>query len=590
HVCWTIPAALLLGCLHWPLRTKRDAFKINVLIAIAVVSTIPWDSYLIRTKVWSYPPDRVLGPTIFAIPAEELFFFVIQTYITATWYSLISKPVIHATLVKKSKFWWTGSTAQIWSINAIVGFMIVRRGGPAAYMGLILLWAAPFLSFLSFMSYPHFSSMPMYVTWTSVLVPTAYLWLVDSLALSHGTWKIEDGTKLGFSLWGNFDVEEATFFLLTNMLIVYGLVAVDHACAIIDAFPKLFPEVRAYKTPPFMSLVKALLIPPARYPISELDNLKDAVTVLQRHSKSFHFASMFFPDSCRIWLLSLYAFARVTDDLVDDPVDAETAIANVKNLRQYIDHVYSPDYPNKPLATASLKGNFPATAHPALSLLPTLSLHLPKRSFHDLVDGYESDLKFLPIRDSSSRSSLIDSLPIKSEADLITYCRRVASSVGEMVAACTWISSDPSQVPRDKEEKRWILDRASDMGVALQLVNIARDIVADARNRRVYIPLEWFQSSDFHQRLLEDPSDTSLLPQLRETALRFVKLAWGYYESSQSALDKLPPECRHGSRIAIEVYLDIGREIERRGGDVRTRTVTSRWSKMRTVVKILYGL
>lgn len=285
-----------------------------------------------------------------------------------------------------------------------------------------------------------------------------------------------------------------------------------------------------------------------------------------------------------------YSFARVTDDLVDNPVDAEAAIENVKHIREYIDHVYSEASASKSTTTTSLQAKFPPSARPALSLLPNISRHLPKESFHDLVDGYDFDLKFLPIRASSSRSSLVDTLPIKSEADLVRYARRVASSVGEMVAACTWISSDPSEVPWDKEEKRWILDRASDMGVALQLINIARDIVADARNGRVYIPLDWSPSSDFHTRLLDDPSDPSLLPELRTTALRFVGLAWGYYERSRPALDKLPMECRNGSKIAIEVYLDIGREIERRGGDVRTRTVTSRWSKIRTVVKILYGI
>ena len=61
-----------------------------------MVYTIPWDAYLIYAKVWTYPPDAILGPTLFRIPIEELFFFVIQTYVTSLLYILVNKPTLFA--------------------------------------------------------------------------------------------------------------------------------------------------------------------------------------------------------------------------------------------------------------------------------------------------------------------------------------------------------------------------------------------------------------------------------------------------------------------------------------------------------------
>lgn len=65
-------------------------------IQVAVIYTIPWDAYLIYAKVWTYPPNAILGPTLLRIPAEELFFFVIQTYITSLLYILVNKSTFFA--------------------------------------------------------------------------------------------------------------------------------------------------------------------------------------------------------------------------------------------------------------------------------------------------------------------------------------------------------------------------------------------------------------------------------------------------------------------------------------------------------------
>lgn len=125
-------------------------------VQVAVVSTTPWDSYLIRTRIWSYPANAIVGPTLFQIPAEELFFFGIQTYITSLLYLLFSKPTFHPIYLcgEQSRFdgkqlqrWrWLGTVAGV--VLTVYGAFLVINRGKGTYLGLILLWAIPFVLLL----------------------------------------------------------------------------------------------------------------------------------------------------------------------------------------------------------------------------------------------------------------------------------------------------------------------------------------------------------------------------------------------------------------------------------------------------------
>ena len=166
HLYYTIPPGIALTLLYRPLFTALDAYRILCLITastrtrnsgaaanktqIAVVATIPWDSYLIRNNVWSYPRDAVLGPAWFSIPAEELFFFGIQTYNTSLLYLMVTKPVFHPILLKRE-----GAGLAVKRIGGgtilaaiAVGWSFVVERGTGFYMGLILVWAGPFVLLL----------------------------------------------------------------------------------------------------------------------------------------------------------------------------------------------------------------------------------------------------------------------------------------------------------------------------------------------------------------------------------------------------------------------------------------------------------
>ncbi|KAJ8606076.1 hypothetical protein MRB53_041231 [Persea americana] len=344
HLTYTIPPAILFSIIYYPLSTRLDLYKIIFLITIAVISTIPWDSYLIRTNIWSYPANVIIGPKLFDIPLEEVFFFVIQTYNTTLLYLLLSKPILHPIyLVKEtSKDNWKyvklgGQLALGITIKKAVDW--IRDNGERTYLGLILVWAVPFLLLLWSLAYQLLVNLPWTNTILPIAVPTIYLWIVDSLALQRGTWVISHGTKTGLHVpvFG-LEIEEAIFFLLTNCLIVFGLVAFDNAVAVLDAFPAHFPQAPELPSP--VQLIQALLLPAAAYDDDRILGLKEAVQTLQKKSRSFYLASGTFSGRLRVDLILLYSFCRIADDLVDDAKSTSEAREWIKKLKKFLELSY----------------------------------------------------------------------------------------------------------------------------------------------------------------------------------------------------------------------------------------------------------
>jgi 15-cis-phytoene synthase/lycopene beta-cyclase len=291
--------------LYRPFLNRIDLYKIAFLISIAVISTIPWDSYLIRRRVWTYPSYVIIGPTLFNIPAEEVFFFIIQTYNTSLLYLLLSKPVFHPAYLPSQKH-----HATQWNLgHAVLAFLVtgggflVWRGNEGTYLGLILAWAGPFALLLWSLSSQFLLSLPLSSTVAPIAIPTVYLWVVDTLALRRGTWTIESGTKFGVHLWEGLEIEEAVFFLATNILIVFGLVAFDHALAILLTFPSLFPQVPELPSP-FM-LIDALLTEVSKYDEERVTGIQQAVQRLKKKSRSFYLASSTFSGRLRTDLILL---------------------------------------------------------------------------------------------------------------------------------------------------------------------------------------------------------------------------------------------------------------------------------------------
>ncbi|KAF2034450.1 Lycopene beta-cyclase [Setomelanomma holmii] len=565
HVKYTVPPAVLLTLLYRPLFTRLDAFKVAFLVTVAVVATLPWDSYLIRNRIWSYPGHVIAGPTLLDIPLEEVFFFFIQTYNTSILYLILSKPTFQPAFLR------AGSPASHapWRYRRIAGQLLllgisvwgwqrVQEHGHGTYTGLILVWAAPILLLQWSLAYQFILGLPLTNTLLPIVLPTIYLWAVDTLALRRGTWVISAGTKYGIHLWDGLEIEEALFFLVTNTLIVFGQLAFDNALAVLYTFPTLFPSPPTLPSPAV--LIRALSVSPVHYDTARLTGLQDAVQRLKRKSRSFYLASSTFPGLLRADLLLLYSFCRVADDLVDNAATADEAKEWIAKLHDYLDNAYS-DAKSPDLVINAVQVQFPPSTRSALMQLPVAKL--PRQPLQDLLHGFEMDLEFN------------DSSPIHTESDLRLYAERVAGTVAQMCIQLTYHLYPSHMTPG---EQRKVVEAGNRMGVVLQYVNIARDISVDARIGRVYLPLDWLREAGLTYSQALDSSQDARMESLRT---RLLEKAFALYEGAKGAIECLPVEARGPIRVAVESYIEIGRTLRQDGYTMKAgRATVPKWRRL----------
>ncbi|ALC10596.1 phytoene/squalene synthase family protein [Sphingopyxis sp. 113P3] len=246
-------------------------------------------------------------------------------------------------------------------------------------------------------------------------------------------------------------------------------------------------------------------------------------------SKSFALASQLFDRITRerVWLL--YAWCRAADDLVDGqdhggPMgvghDAQAALARIRALT---DRAFA----GEPTGEA---------AFDALGLLLT-EIVIPRAVIDDIIAGFELDA---------------DDWRPRSEADLLRYAYHVAGAVG--VAMAHVMGIDPAD--------ETTLDRASDLGIAFQLANIARDIAEDAAADRCYLPDEWLAELDIPPGQHMHPAFRSRLSVM---AKWLAEMAEEYEASARWGARKLRPRSRWAVLAATGIYGDIAREVRRRG-------------------------
>jgi phytoene synthase len=130
------------------------------------------------------------------------------------------------------------------------------------------------------------------------------------------------------------------------------------------------------------------------------------------------------------------------------------------------------------------------------------------------------------------------------------------------------------------------LTRACELGLAMQLTNIARDVGEDAKNDRLYLPLDWMREEGIDpESWLKDPQFT---PQIARVVDRLLKTADMLYQRSQNGISQLPRDCRAAIYGARLVYAQIGRQIEKQDLDsVSQRAIVSSAKKKLLMLKAL---
>ncbi|HEY5640545.1 MAG TPA: presqualene diphosphate synthase HpnD [Dehalococcoidia bacterium] len=251
--------------------------------------------------------------------------------------------------------------------------------------------------------------------------------------------------------------------------------------------------------------------------------------ITQREASSFYYGFLLLPPAQRRAIYSAYAFARQCDDLADGDLPREEAERALDGARDALDRCLAGD-PDGPVFEA---------------LGRTIERYdVPRQHFIDLIDGVRTDL-------TVSRYATF--------TDLRAYCYRVASSVGLICIEIFGYSGG-------QRARRY----ATDLGLALQLTNILRDLAEDADRGRVYLPqeeVEWFGYSD--AELLA----RQVTPEFRRLIAYQVHRAREFYASGRRLLPLLPVRARACVGVMAGVYSSILDEIERRPGVVFRRRV-----------------
>ncbi|MFL2893913.1 MAG: phytoene/squalene synthase family protein [Candidatus Pelagibacter sp.] len=214
---------------------------------------------------------------------------------------------------------------------------------------------------------------------------------------------------------------------------------------------------------------------------------------LSIYAKSFNWAGFFLTKKIYQNSSNLYDFCRTLDDIADQDLELEIKKRNFKEFKN--------DFLNKNLRNVTIKKIY--------NLIENFDIS--KSIILDLFDGVESDLK--------------ENIKFNSNKELIIYSYRVAGTVGLMMAKILKVSSKNS------------LKAAIDLGIAMQLTNIARDVVEDGKRNRSYI------NSNF------------------ESIIKTLKLADSFYESSFKSIKEIPLSSRFGILVARRVYREIGNKI-----------------------------
>lgn len=230
---------------------------------------------------------------------------------------------------------------------------------------------------------------------------------------------------------------------------------------------------------------------------------------LKKHGKSFYWASFFLPKRNKDAATKLYSICRFFDDLADHNNEDQTKIL-----------------------TGEFKKICDDLSHPINEFFTSHNLSI--KILGDLVDGL--------VKDQTD-------VRIKNEKELIQYAYQVAGTVGLMMSPLIMVNNNKAN------------KHAIDLGIAMQLTNIARDIYEDALMNRIYLPQDWISNTDISE--LTDISSNKDLIQIKGAIKRLILLSETYYKNGFAGMRYIPLKTRLAIFFAAKIYRAIGQKIKK---------------------------
>lgn len=275
--------------------------------------------------------------------------------------------------------------------------------------------------------------------------------------------------------------------------------------------------------------------------------------IAKHHAKTFYLATLFLSKQQRKPIFAMYALLRTVDDLVDMAEDkinngslsrSELSVM-MENWKTRLRQCYDGDHNNDPI----MMGWQDTLKH------FTIPIELPL----DLMDGVAMDIDFKPF---------------ETFDDLYIYCYKVASVVGLMCSEIFGYS--------DKKA----LEHAIELGIAMQLTNILRDIGEDIDRGRIYLPLEDLNRFGYtRQQFMKKEMNDNFIALIRFQ----IERARNYYRQSEQGIPMLQKNSRFAVMVSSLNYSAILKTIEKNGYDVFSqRAYRSFYQKISTIPYIWY--
>ena len=262
--------------------------------------------------------------------------------------------------------------------------------------------------------------------------------------------------------------------------------------------------------------------------------------IIKAGSKSFHIASLLLPADIRRAAFATYAFCRIADDEIDLGADPKTAI---DLLSRRLDSIYAGQPEEHPVDRAF--------SHVVREYA------LPRELPDALLEGM--------LWDTQNRQ-------YQTLNDLLDYAARVAGSVGAMMTVLMGNRSPEAAA------------RACDLGLAMQLTNIARDVGEDARAGRLYLPIEWMREAGIEPN--EFIAQPSVSEPVCEVVRRLLDAADPLYERGLSGVSLLPAACQTSIRAAGQIYREIGVELRKLDfNSITHRAIVSKRRKLQLLAQ-----
>jgi len=271
---------------------------------------------------------------------------------------------------------------------------------------------------------------------------------------------------------------------------------------------------------------------------------RNAQRITKFYAKTFYFASHFLPKDKRRAAYSIYAICRISDESVDG-ISLEPKINRLERIRNNISLVYTSGLLKDPILLA-----FRETIN---------QYHIPKEYFDELIQGMYMDL-------NKTRYSNFE--------ELYLYCYRVAGVVGLIMLEIFEYTDENAKIS------------ATDLGIAMQLTNILRDIQEDFKRDRIYLPQDELAKYSITESSLKNQELSSNFRSL----IKFqIIRAQDYYSKAESGIKLIKDKrCRLVIFCMKEMYAAILDDIKNSGYDIFSRRAhISLWGKINILLKII---